>query len=139
MRLRSRRAAAAVAGLLVLGGCGSGAARHVAQPPPRLPAALAGELAQASDAVAAALESGDGCSALALAQGLQQKTQAAIAAHRVAARLQQPLQATVGDLVRRIQCVPPLDAGSQPQAGDQGRGKDKGKHKGEKKHGGGGD
>lgn len=137
--MRSRRAAAAVAGLLVLGGCGSGAGKHAAPPPPRLPAALAGELAQASDAVAAALESGDGCSALTLAQGLRQQTHAAIAAHRVATPLQQPLQATVDDLVRRIQCVPPVDAGSRPQANDQGRGKDKGRHKGRKKHGGGGD
>lgn len=135
MRMRSRRAAAAVAGLLVLGGCAGGAEKRVAPPPPRLPAALAGQLAVASDAVAAALDSGDGCSALTAAQGLQQQTRAAISAHRVAAALQQPLQATVEDLVGRIQCVPPVEGG-QPPADDQGRGKDKGKHKGRKHEGG---
>lgn len=137
--MRSRQAAAAVAGLLALGGCGSGAEKRVSPPPPRLPAALGSELARASDAVAAALESGDGCSALTAAQGLQQQTQAAIDAHRVAAPLQQPLQATVDDLVGRIQCVTPVDTGNQPQGNDRGRGKDKGKHKGQKKHDGGGD
>ena len=136
--MRSRQAAAAVAGLLVVAGCGSGAEKRVSRPP-RLPAALGGELARASDAVAAALESGDGCSALTAAQGLQQQTQAAIDAHRVAAPLQQPLQATVDDLVGRIECVPPVDMGNQPQGNDRGRGKDKGKHKSQKKRDGGGD
>ena len=134
--MKSRRTAASVLGLVVLGGCGSGAQKRAAPPPPRLPAALAGQLAVASDAVAAALDSGDGCSALTAAQALQQQTRAAVAAHRVAAPLQQPLQATVDDLVARIQCVPLAGAGNQPQANDQGRGKDKGKHKGRKHEGG---
>src|SRR5512141_2621124 len=139
MRTRSRHAAAALAGLVLLAGCGSSPRERASATPPRLPRALAGELARSSDAVAAALDSGDGCSALAAARTLQQQTDTAIAGHQVTARLQQPLKAAVDELAGRIQCVPPVDTSTQPQVGDQGRGKDRGKHKGKKKHGEGGD
>ncbi len=139
MRTKSRHAAAALAGLVLLAGCGSSPRERAAVPPPRLPRVLAAELARSSDAVAAALDSGDGCSALAAARTLQQQTAAAIAGHQVTAGLQQPLKASVDDLAGRIQCVPPVDTSTQPQVGDQGRGKDRGKHKGKKKHGEGGD
>lgn len=128
-----------MAGLVLLAGCGSNPRERAAAAPPRLPRALAGELARSSDAVASALDSGDGCSALTAVRALQQQTDAAIAGHQVTARLQQPLKTTVDDLAGRIQCVPPVDTSTQPQAGDQGQGKDRGKHKGKKKHGEGGD
>lgn len=139
MRRKSRHAAAALAGLVLLAGCGSSPRERTAATPPRLPRALAGELARSSDAVAAALDSGDGCSALTAARTLQQQTDTAIARHQVTARLQQPLKTAVDDLAGRIQCVPPVDTSTQPQVGDQGQGKGRGKHKGKKKHGEGGD
>jgi hypothetical protein len=117
---------------LAIAGCGSGADERAAAPPPRLPSALAGRLAHASDSIAAALDAGDGCSALTLARALQQQTIAAINAHQVAAPLQEPLQASVNDLVGRIQCVPPVEEGDQQ---GNGNGQGKGRHEGQKKHG----
>jgi hypothetical protein len=137
MRTRSLYAAGALAGLVLLAGCGSSPRERAATASPRLPRTLAGELARSSDAVAAALDSGDGCSALTAVRALQQQTDTAIAGHQVSARLRQPLKAAVDDLAGRIQCVPPVETNTQPQAGDQGHGKDRGKHKGKKKHEGG--
>lgn len=139
MRARSRHAVAALAGVVLLAGCGSSPPERAAPAPPSIPRALAGELARSSDAVAAALDSGDGCSALTAARALQQQTDTAIVGHQVGARLQQPLKAAVDDLAGRIQCVPPGNTSTQPAAGDQGQGKNRGKRKGQKKHGEGGD
>jgi hypothetical protein len=113
---------------LAVAGCGSGSDKRAAPPPPRLPSALASQLAHASDSVAAALDAGDGCSALTLARALQRQTIAAINARQVAAPLQEPLLAAVNDLVGRISCIPPVGQGDQ-----QGNGKGTGK--GDKKHG----
>jgi hypothetical protein len=137
MRTRSLHAAGALASLVLLAGCGGSPRERAATASPRLPRALAGELARSSDAVAAALDSGDACSALTAARALQQQTDTAIAGHQVSARLRQPLKAAVDDLAGRIQCVPPVETNTQPQAGDQGQGKDRGKHKGKKNHEGG--
>ena len=112
---------------LAIAGCGSGSDKRAAAPPPRLPSALASQLAHASDSVAAALDTGDSCSALTLAQTLQQKTIAAINGHHVAGPLQEPLQAAVNDLVGRIQCVPPVGQGDQ-QGNANGTGKGHQKH-----------
>jgi hypothetical protein len=101
-------------------GCGSGAERHAAPAPPRLPRALAGSLAAQSDAVARALEAGDSCQAASLAHALQANTIAAINTRRVPAALQEPLASSVTDLVSRIRCVPP------PPAEERGHGKKKG-------------
>jgi len=73
--------------------------------------------------VADALDAGDSCRALALAQDLQQQTIAAINTGRVAGPLQEPLQNAVNDLAGRIQCVPPANEG------DHGNGHGKGKQK----------
>jgi hypothetical protein len=105
---------------LCLAGCGSGSEQRAA-PQPKLPAAVASALASRSDEVARALAAADDCRALSLAQQLQQETIAAINAGRVSAAFQEQLGSTVGDLVSRIQCIPP----AQPQ--------DNGKHKGRKK------
>lgn len=120
-RTKRRNAGAALLAALGLAGCGGGPERR-ATPPPRLPPAVGSALAAQSDRVAQALDAGDGCSAAALAQELQQHTIAAINAHRVPAPFQEDLAASVTDLVSRITCVPV----QQPR--------DRGKHKGNKKH-----
>src|SRR5262249_18976217 len=96
-------------------------ARRAEPPPPKLPTALAAQLATASDAVAARLDAGDGCGALATARALQQQAIAAINARRVPAAFQEGLLAATNDLVARITCVPP-----PPQEEHHGKGKDKG-------------
>jgi hypothetical protein len=108
-------------------GCG-GHAHRAAPPQPKLPAQLARQLAERSDAVAAKLDAGDGCGALAEARRLQQQAIAAINAGRVPARLQEPLSTAANDLTVRITCAPP-----PPAEEHHGKGKDKGhdKHDGE--------
>jgi len=111
---------AAVAAVVFLAGCGSGATRRTA-PPPKLPAAVATPLAARSDEVAQALAAGDACRAASLAQQLQQETLASINAGRVPAAFQEHLASAANDLVSRIQCIPPAEP------------KDRGKHKGREK------
>jgi hypothetical protein len=130
-RTTRRDLGAALAAALCLAGCGSGAERNAA-PQPKLPRPLAATLAQQSDAVARALDAGDGCQALQLAESLRQQTIAAINVRRVPAAFQEPLLDRVIDLTSRIECVPP--AKDDEHAEDPGKGKDKGKGK-TKKHG----
>jgi hypothetical protein len=121
-RKRKRELGAAFTVALCLGGCGSGA-EHRAPPPPLLPQAMAAGLAQTSDAVAAALDGGDPCGALTIAQDLQRQTIGAINTGRVPGPLEEPLQNAVNDLAGRIQCVPP------PSGGGDGNGHGQGKQK----------
>jgi hypothetical protein len=101
---------------LALAGCGGSAKPPAAAKPPRLPHALAQTLAAQANAVAQALEGGDGCTALADATGLQNAVAQAIAAHEIPARLQPTLSATVDALPGRITCHPgpPPDHGRKP-------------------------
>jgi hypothetical protein len=111
-----------VVAVLCLAGCGSGADHHAATPqPPRLPRALARDLASRSDAIAQALDAGDPCRASSLARVLQARTIAAINARRIAAVLQEPLASAVTELTTRIRCTPPTHE-------ERGHGKKKGKH-----------
>jgi hypothetical protein len=110
-----------VAAVLCLAGCGSGSEQRAA-PQPKLSPPVAAALASRSDEVAQALDSGDSCRGLSLAQQLQQETVAAINSGRVPGAFQEQLGSTVGDLVSRIQCVP----AAAPH--------DNGKHKGKNKH-----
>jgi hypothetical protein len=89
-------------------------------PQPKLPVALAQQLADRSDKVAAALDAGDSCRALEEAERLRDETLAATNAGRVPGPFQEQLGATVQDLVGRIRCVP-----AEKEHG-------KGKHKGHK-------
>jgi hypothetical protein len=109
-----------VAGALCLAGCGGNGAEH-ATPPPTLPRTLATALAARSDAVADALATGDSCRASTLAAELQRETIAAINNGRIVGALQEPVSASVNDLVARVKCVPP----PQPPAKGHGRGKHK--------------
>jgi hypothetical protein len=114
----------ALAAALCLAGCGA-AERRVA-PQPKFPRPLALALAQSSDRVAAALEAGDPCRALALAHTLQQQTIDAVNSPRVPGPFKEPLQATVNDLAGRIVCVVPPEDDTEK---GHGKGKDKGKGK----------
>jgi hypothetical protein len=120
------RAAAVVVATAVLAGCGSSGGRP-SPAPPKLPRALAAQLAQRSDNVAAALDAGNPCGALDQASRLQQDTIRAINEGRVPGPLLENLSSTVSDLVGRIKCIPPVEE----EHGKHGKGK--GKHKG--KHG----
>jgi hypothetical protein len=133
-RTRARELGAALAVALYLGGCGGGA-EHKAAPPPRLPHPLASSLAVRSDAVADALAAGDSCRAAALATQLQRETIAAINRGRVPSTFQEPLSASVNELVSRVRCVPPPapPTTEEPEAG-RGKHKDEDKHKGKDKH-----
>ena len=110
-----------------LAGCGA-AKQHAAPPQPKLPAALAQQLAAQSDEVAAKLDAGDGCGALAAAQRLQQLTIAAINERRVPAAFQEPLAAAANDLPAKIHCTLPQPPAAQEK--HHGKGKHKG-HDGE--------
>jgi hypothetical protein len=118
---------------VVLAGCGGGSHR-AAPPQPKLPAAVAEQLATRSDDVANKLDAGDRCGALAAAQQLQHQTTAAINAGRVPAALQEPLSGAANDLASRITCPPKPQP--QPPAEDK---HGKGEHKGKGKHQGEGD
>jgi hypothetical protein len=124
-RTRQRELGAALTAALCLAGCGSGAERRAA-PQPKLHRQTATALAKGSERVAQALDAGDTCKALRLAEDLQRQTIAAINAHRVPSPLQEPLQDRVNDLAGRIRCAaPPADEHA----------KGKGEGKGKKKHG----
>jgi hypothetical protein len=92
-------------------------------PQPKLPVALAEQLASRSDKVAAALDAGDSCRALNEAVRLRDETIAATNSRRVPGPFQEQLGATVQDLVSRIRCVPP----PAKEEHDEGKGKHKGR------------
>jgi hypothetical protein len=112
---------------VVLAGCGGGSHR-AAPPQPKLPAAVAQQLAARSDDVANRLDAGDQCGALAAAQQLQHETIAAINGGRVPAALQEPLSGAANDLVTHITCTPPLQP-QPPAENKHGKGEHKGKGK----------
>jgi hypothetical protein len=127
-RTRRPELGAALLAALCLAGCGGGSGHRTA-PQPKLPRAVAAPLASQSDEVARTLDAGDACAALERAQKLQQDTVAAINAGRVPGSFQEQLASTVGDLVSRIECVPP--AKPQDRGKHEGRGKDKHKQQNE--------
>jgi hypothetical protein len=126
-KIRTRRLerSAALLAALWLAGCGSSTPERRAAPRPHLPSPLAGPLADRSDKVAAALDAGDSCQALIEARRLQQATIEAINTGRIPGPFQEHLTSTVGDLVARIQCVPPSDDERDHGKGKHERGKRK--------------
>ena len=110
---------------------------------PRLPAALADDLAARSDRVADLLAAGDQCGAAHAADALQGATLEAINRGDVPGAFQEELTAAAGALVDEVNCPqPPPPPPSDDEADDDGEddkgeddddGKGKGKKKGEKK------
>ena len=90
---------------LLLAGCGQ--AEREQTPQPKLPRALATELAARSDRVAARLAADDPCSARADAEALQHQVIAAVNERRVPARYLEELTSAVNALVDSIVCVFP--------------------------------
>jgi hypothetical protein len=115
---------AVVAAMLVAAASCGGHARVARRPQPRLPRTLASDLAGRSDHVAARLDAGDACGALAAAKDLQRHAIDAINAHEVPGPLQEPLAGAAASLTVKIRCTRPAPP---PH--------DRGKHAGEKKHG----
>jgi hypothetical protein len=102
MRWLSASVAASSCALL-LAGCGGGDARqHHRAPQPRLPRAVAQDLAARADRVGERLAANDRCGAVAEASRLQSEVIQAINAHRVPRRLQEPLQSAANQLAARI-------------------------------------
>ncbi len=99
------RAAAIALVALALAGCG-GAPRRAAPPPPRIPQALAHNLAAQASAVAQSLAAGDGCRAQERADQLRGEVVLAVNEHRIPARYEKTLTAAVDDLPGRIACNP---------------------------------
>jgi hypothetical protein len=95
---------------LTAAGCGGGGHPATAPKPPKLPRALAQSWAQQADAVAAAVDAGDGCTALQRAETLRTQVVGAVNAHRVPRRYLEPLVSTANDLAARITCTPPAPA-----------------------------
>jgi hypothetical protein len=134
-KIRTKRLelGAALVAALLLAGCGGGDDRPTPVRP-KLPAALAAQLAERSDRVATALAAGDSCAAQAEATALQQQTVQAINARRVPTALQEDLSGSVNDLVARIQCVHPQPPDERDDDENRGKGHGKGKD-GKGKHG----
>jgi hypothetical protein len=133
------RAGAIVVVLVALGVAGCGGAQQAAppKPVPKLPRALAQSWAQQADAVAAAVDAGDGCTALQRAVTLRTQVVGAVNAHRVPRRYLEPLVSTANDLAARITCTPPAPAVvvTPPPSDQQGNQGDNGKHGKHGKHG----
>ena len=124
------RAALLVLAVLALAGCGGGAEKPQAvAKPPRLPHNLAHAWALESDAVAQALAEGDGCTALAHAQALQNEVDQS--AGQIPRRLLATLKPVVDALPGRITCNPappqapePKPKHERPPKHDHGHGHD---------------
>lgn len=132
---RALRCGVAVAIAFAAAGCGGDHhPRSASRQQPKLPHALATQLAAVSVDVARRLDAGDACGALATARSLQQRTIDAINSGSVPGPLQEPLQSAVTDLAARIRCTP-RPASSPPAAPAPAKKhghehKDNGKHKG---------
>jgi hypothetical protein len=139
----SARAIVVVLVALGVAGCGSAQQAAPPKPVPKLPRALAQSWAQQADDVAAAVDAGDGCTALQRAVTLRTQVVDAVNAHRVPRRYLEPLVSTANDLAGRITCTPPpavvapsSDYGKKDKHGKQDKHSKHGKHD---KHGDGGD
>ena len=118
------RGALVVLAVLALAGCGGGAPKPQAvAKPPRLSHALAHAWAAESSAVAQALVQGDGCTALAHAQTLQNEVDQSTG--QIPRRLLARLKPVVDALPGRITCNPAPPPPETPKH-------DHGKHKGHK-------
>jgi hypothetical protein len=119
---------AALSLVVALAGCGGSDQRTAEEP--RLPPALASDLAATSEAIADTLDAGDVCEAARLADELEAAVEVAIAEGRIPAEFQEELQATAVELQDNVNCV---DTTEEPQEDKgNGNGEDKDKDKGKK-------
>lgn len=90
---------------------------------PRLPRAIASDLAEKSEAIAAALDAGDECGAANLADELKDAVDAAVAAGRIPPEFQEELEGTAVELQNGINCTQEPE---EDKDEDKGKGKKKG-------------
>jgi len=93
-----------------IAGCGGSQQAAPSKPVPKLPQRLAQSWAQQADDVAAAIDAGDGCTALRRAVTLRTQVVDAVNARRIPRRYLEPLVSTANDLAGRITCNPPAPA-----------------------------
>jgi hypothetical protein len=135
--MRARTSVVALVALAVAG-CGGTQQAASPRPVPKLPRALAQSFAQQADGVAAALEAGDGCTALQRAVTLRTQVVGAVNAHRVPRRYLEPLVSTANDLAGRITCTPPVVVVTRGGRQDgYGKHHGRGERHGHGRHGGG--
>ena len=96
-----------MAGAVLLAGCGGSARPATTAATPHIPRALGVALADRADGVAAALESGDACTAAGRAQQLKAAVGNAVSSGAIPARLQAPAVAAAASLASSIVCRPP--------------------------------
>jgi hypothetical protein len=125
-------ALAAFACAATLAGCGGGEAEPEPRTePPKIPSAVANELAERSDAVAENVEAGDVCGAAVEADALVDQARAAVDAGDVPARYEDELIETAVELQNAINCPRPPPPPPQPQ--EEGKEDDKKGKKGKGK------
>ena len=100
------------------GGGGASASSGGGPSAPAIPKAVAVALAARADAVAADLQAGNGCAARVKVDGLRGAINRDVAANRIPARLQAPLESAVASLSSRITCTPPLPPKHKPPGHD---------------------
>jgi hypothetical protein len=122
LTLRTLLALIALGAALSLTACG-GSDQTLAETP-RLPRAVANELARSSEQVAAALDAGDVCGAAVLADDLENAVEGAIAEGDVPPELRPELEAAAVELQNGINCPPEPE--EEEENGESGKGKKNG-------------
>ena len=104
----------ALGAALALAGCGGTSTQAIQ---PRLPHGIAADLADRSEAIAAALDSGDTCQAAQLADELRDAVDSALAGGQVPAAFRGQLERTAADLQNEVNCT------EKPKGHSKGKGK----------------
>jgi hypothetical protein len=134
-RTSLQRTIVLVAIALAATGCGGERSAETTTPPrPTLPRTVAEDLAARSDAIGAALDAGDVCTAAVRADELQDATVTAINNGQVPQEFQEDLQARANELVNTVNCPAPPTT-TEDKEGEDGEGKGRGKKKGKEKKG----
>jgi hypothetical protein len=107
--------------VVLLAGCGGSSTKSKSPPAPRIPAAVAQQLAADADAVAAL----SGCAAYEATVKFRSDVIASVS--RIPARYQEPLASAANDLSTRVRACPPPQPDVKPNP--------HGRKKGHKKHG----
>jgi hypothetical protein len=110
--------------------CGGSDQRSAEEP--SLPRALASDLADTSEAIAAALDAGDVCGAAGLADELKNAVDAAVASGQVPPEFESELEGTALELQNGVNCpAEPEEEVEEEQGneGENGEGKKKGQDK----------
>ena len=135
---RARAAALAAFACVAAAGCGGGDAEPERRSePPKIPSAVANELAERSEAVADKMDAGDVCGAALEADALEDRVEELIAAGDIPRRYRGELHSEAIWLRDEINCpdppAPPEDDedDQKKEEEEKGKGDNKGKGKGE--------